>query len=73
MNQLRQFIDYHFAILCRVCGNKVLDPDKTKGQTFLKGKCPSCGKDSKPEEKKSKKQRKKERREAMNRECRAKY
>lgn len=56
-----------------MCGNKVLDPDKTKGQTFLKGKCPSCGKDSKPEEKKSKKQRKKERREAMNRECRAKY
>lgn len=53
-----------------------MDPDKRKGQTHLKGKCPTCGGDSKEEEKKSKKQRKKER-QAQNREankgCRGKY
>lgn len=74
MNGLRQFIEYHYVILCKACGKKVMDPDKKKGQTHLKGKCPSCGKDSK-EEKKSKKQRKKERQaqKQLNKEFRAKY
>jgi hypothetical protein len=75
-DQLLQFLDYHYAVLCKCCGKKVMDPDKKKGQTHLKGKCPSCNKDSK-EEKKSKKQRKKERQEQQrkqqNKECRAKY
>lgn len=57
-NHLRQFIEYHYVVLCRFCGNKVLDPDKKKNQTHLKGKCPSCGKDS-VEEKKNKKKHKK--------------
>lgn len=60
MDQMLQIIDYHFAVLCRCCNKKVMDPDKKKGQTHLKGKCPSCGKESK-EVKKTKKERKKER------------
>lgn len=72
--QLQQYIDFHYGTICMCCKEKVLDPDKKKGQIHLKGKCPSCGKDSK-EEKKSKKQRKKERREAkaQNKSYRAKY
>lgn len=76
MDQFVQTLDYHFVVLCRRCGKKVMDPDKKKGQTHLKGKCPSCGQDSK-EEKKSKKQRKKERQAAKAQEAhaghRAKY
>lgn len=75
-DQFLEFLDYHYAVLCKCCGNKVMDPDKKKGQTHLKGKCPSCNKDSK-EEKKSKKQRRKEKqeqkRQQKNQECRAKY
>ena len=69
---LRQFVDYHFALLCRACGAKVLDPDKKRNQTHLKGKCPTCGKDSVEEKKQSKKKSKKERR-AERLACRAKY
>ena len=51
-----------------------MDPDKKKGQTHLKGKCPSCGQDSK-EQKKTKKQRKADRRaeKEKNKGCRGKY
>jgi len=81
-DQLLQFLDYHYAVLCKCCGEKVMDPDKKKGQIHLKGKCPTCNKDSK-DEKKTKKERKKERqaaaraqkaeKKAKNKECRAKY
>jgi hypothetical protein len=48
-----------------------MDPDKKKGQVYLKGKCPSCGEEAK-EEKKSKRERKQERKE-RNKNCRGKY
>jgi len=57
-NHLRQFIEFHYAVLCRFCNKKVLDPDKKKNQTHLKGKCPSCGTNS-VEEKRNKKKNKK--------------
>lgn len=77
MDQLLQYLDFHYGLICLACRGKVMDPDKRKGQIHLKGKCPSCGKDSK-EEKKSKKQRKQEKREQkeqreQNKGCRAKY
>lgn len=59
------FIDYCYGLICSACGNKVLDPDKKKGQIIFNGKCPSCGEVStapKKEQKKSRKQRRAERR-----------
>jgi phage FluMu protein Com len=41
-DQFLLFIDYNYACLCRECGVKVLDPDKIKGQVYLRGKCPTC-------------------------------
>jgi hypothetical protein len=43
-DRLIEFIDYHFAVRCsnQNCGVKVIDPDKKRGQIFLKGKCPTC-------------------------------
>ena len=60
-----QFIDYNYAVICRLCEKKVLDPDKVKNQIYLKGKCPSCGEKSAEKQQefsvfKSKKQIKKE-------------
>jgi hypothetical protein len=76
MEQLITFLDVHYGLICLNCRQKVMDPDKKKGQTYLKGKCPSCGKDSK-EEKKSKRQLKKEKKLQraleQNKGCRAKY
>lgn len=76
MDQLIQYIDYHYCVLCLACGSKVLDPDKKKGQKHFQGKCPSCGQESKVQQK-SKKERKAERRAQKERErtanCRAKY
>ena len=59
MNKLHQWIEFNYGLICRNCKSKVLDPDKSKGQIYLKGKCPSCGGES--SEKLSKKQRKLER------------
>ena len=59
MNKLHQWIDFNFALLCRNCKSKVVDPDKSKGQIYLKGKCPTCKGES--SEKLTKKQRKLER------------
>jgi len=40
------FLRYHYGLLCRHCDKLVMDPDKSKGQKFLRGKCPTCGKHS---------------------------
>jgi hypothetical protein len=64
MNQFLQYTDYHYALLCRVCSSKVIDPDKKKNQVFFDGICPTCGEESK-EVKKTKKQLKLERKEAI--------
>jgi phage FluMu protein Com len=42
-DQFLLYLDFHWALRCRNCNNKVLDPDKSKGQIYLKGKCPTCG------------------------------
>lgn len=47
MDLYKALIDYNYALLCRSCNQLVLDPDKSKGQIYLKGKCPSCGQISK--------------------------
>jgi phage FluMu protein Com len=44
--ELRLYLAHHFAVKCRHCDVWILDPDKTKGQTYLKGKCPTCRKHS---------------------------
>jgi hypothetical protein len=67
-----QFLDYHYSIICLCCGKKVMDPDKKKNQIHLKGKCPSCGLDSKEQKKKNKRD-KKNRNKQENLACRGKY
>ena len=57
--QLIQTINYNYALVCRICQSKVLDPDKKKNQVYLDGRCPSCNEYSVVP--KSKKQRKRER------------
>jgi len=37
-------IDWCHAVICPLCGKKVIDVDKTRGQRNLDTKCPSCGK-----------------------------
>jgi transcription initiation factor IIE alpha subunit len=49
--------DQHYAVICSCCDAKVMDPDKKINQVHLKGKCPTCGQDSK-EYKKNKKNKK---------------
>ena len=44
---LRLYLTFHLGVKCRHCDSIVLDPDKGKGQTYLRGKCPSCFKNSK--------------------------
>ena len=58
MNQEQfQIIDYNYAVLCRFCKSKSLDPDKKNNQQFLNCKCRECGKD--PREEKLKRKSKK--------------
>lgn len=73
MNQLRQLLSFRFMLNCGLCKAAVLDPDKKKGQTTLRGKCPSCGGESKGEIKKTKKERKAERKAARNAGARGKH
>jgi hypothetical protein len=72
MDDFVQYLDFNFATLCLCCGQKVMDPDKRSGQIHFKGRCPSCGKDSKEEKKISKKKHRKQIRE-QNLACRGKY
>jgi phage FluMu protein Com len=44
--ELRLYLAFHFGVKCRHCESLVLDPDKSKGHTYLRGKCPSCHKKS---------------------------
>lgn len=67
-DQLILYLDFRYALLCRACGSKVLDPDKKRGQLYFKGKCPTCHQQSvAPQQerqgKSTKRQRKAERRE----------
>lgn len=57
--EMIQFLEFHYGVVCSFCGKKVLDPDKKKNQTHLKGKCPSCGVDSIEEKRKNKQLKKK--------------
>ena len=69
---LVQFLSYTYGVICRSCGAKVLDPDKKKGQTVLKLKCPSCNKTYVEPKKLSKREKKRAAREEKAA-CRAKY
>ena len=42
-DQFLLWLNFNYALKCRECLSLVLDPDKVKGQLYLKGKCPSCG------------------------------
>jgi hypothetical protein len=42
----RRLLDYSIGVICSVCRVKVLDPDKVKNQVYLRGTCPTCGKES---------------------------
>ena len=53
-----QFLNFHFALICPHCKERVLDPDKKKNQLHIKNKCPSCGKDPKDYKNPNKKPRK---------------
>jgi hypothetical protein len=53
-----QVIDFNYAVLCRFCGSKVLDPDKKNNQQYLNCRCCGCGKDPKEEKAKKKFQKK---------------
>lgn len=72
MDDFIQYLDYTYSILCLCCGQKVMDPDKRPGQVHLKGRCPSCNKDSKEEKKMSRKKKRKQIKE-QNLACRGKY
>ena len=64
MDHLRQFLDFHYGLICKFCKAKVMDLDKKKNQMFLDGKCPMCGKhpaDEKRRVKEDKKRAKQER------------
>lgn len=60
------FFLFHMGLKCIHCRATVLNPEKKKNQLFLKGVCPSCGKDSadfkRPKPPKPKKLSKRERR-----------
>ncbi len=45
-------IEEDYAVLCRNCFRKVLDPNKNAGQVFTKGTCPHCLTDYKSSKKK---------------------
>jgi DNA-directed RNA polymerase subunit M/transcription elongation factor TFIIS len=45
--EFQSYLRFHYALQCRNCKELVMDPDKAKGQQYLRGKCPSCGKESK--------------------------
>jgi hypothetical protein len=64
-DQLILYLNFQYGVRCRACDGLVLEPDKVKGQLYLKGRCPSCGQDSAPPQTKStKRERKNARREA---------
>lgn len=43
-------VNHNYALLCRYCNKRVLDPDKKPNQQYINTKCFECGKD--PEEEK---------------------
>jgi predicted RNA-binding Zn-ribbon protein involved in translation (DUF1610 family) len=43
MNNYQQKMEKAYALKCKQCEKKVLDPDKKNNQEFIKYKCSACG------------------------------
>jgi len=61
-DELLQIYDVKHGLICRFCQTKVLDPDKTKHQIYIKDRCPVCRLDPDEEAFRLKEQRKAEKR-----------
>lgn len=51
-------IDFNYGLSCRFCNFRFIDPDKTKSDLYITGKCPKCNKNPADEKKAQKKFRK---------------